>query len=45
MKLQEEKSQFTTEEIVEATNNILKTPSEKSQDELEPIIYTDVEKY
>ena len=45
MKLQEKKSQFTTEEIVEATNNILKTPSEKSQDELEPIIYTDVEKY
>ena len=37
MKLQEKKSQFTTEEIVEATNNILKTPSEKLQDELEPI--------
>ena len=37
MKLQENKHIYTTEELVEATNKILKTPSEKSQDELEPI--------
>ena len=37
MKLQEEAHKYTTEELVEATNKILKTPSEKSQDELEPI--------
>ena len=37
MKLQEYKHKYTTEELVEATNNILKTPSEKLQDELEPI--------
>ena len=37
MKLQEDKNKYTTEELVEATNNILKTPSEKLQDGLEPI--------
>ena len=37
MKLQEDKHKYTTEELVEATNTILKTPSEKLQDELEPI--------